>query len=1030
MCGMTANQTSCASGGGDQPPPTMDEDSNSSLTSTSRKRSSFDFLNNENFNSSNLNSHKKRRLSTALKADKPLSARASVLLEAGQHSLTEDGRWVCGECGRSLANQWGLDQHISTVHGERNFPCTKCEYSFKRRDHLANHYKKIHECKKECSRCKAVMTGRHNYAQHMKNVHKIRVSYAVPEQKQHKNSPTSTTLITRPSPIHSKSIINKSPKPKSNFLKKNKEFQFKPLSDHELCQYCYRHFKDTKEMEAHADHTHRVEIHKDVVVFRCSYCSGSFSHEDVLADHLAYFHLEEECLVCGSLLVGAEQMLDHIDLEHPPHKVDKCTYECYMCAMEFRKRKHAVGHFRTVHVYHWNLVSVSRQCHYCPHCNLAFDDWNDLDQHVIREHNQYEPLYLVPDLDHEEEEIYNDVIEDITEDDILLFQCNICQDVFHDQPLLDLHVKRKHRHLVRRKTDRRLKSATENSSSSPPKRKRSRQPTGRPRGRPRLRPLSPKPNEEEIKKVENHVENNHDDDDEEEEKEQEKEKELVLATRLRSRSSSSCTATANNKISPSPSPAKKKLKTPTPQKKIKLKTPTPQKKPQRPLKLKTPPKKRKMKLKTPNRNRKRKGPAVRAASRRQQPSRRKSTTTVPSETDSNSDTDELLEMNPLVLVRKLDKRVLNRYTKNANIQQESLLDKACKKAGLEPKANEDHNVVNGFSKSNTSDSDDDEEEDEALALRFKPQKKKVYMSKVASENKKKARIALQHQTETLLRSDCEEEEDSSSVGHKEQFSANASDDEEDVEEEEDEDEEDEEGEESEDEEEKEEEEPSQSRYSKKAFISQYLSDDEEEDAEDEEEEDEEEEEEEEDSRARRRSRPKFSFEEVDDDEEDLESSQVFKRPKSYFKDKEEVNGNSDSDSEEEMEVNGIDDEDVEEEEEEVEEEEEEVEEEEESSNQGPSTRDENSMDDAMYVEEEEQMPAIVDLSAIIGAKDTLKSSDLGAEKSKSPAAAEKIAVVEQQTKSVIGANKEAVRSEEPPPSVGVDEPLPEMVLGL
>ena len=63
---------------------------------------------------------------------------AKVLLEGGRHGVI-DGRWVCGECGKTLSSASGLDQHLQTVHGDYIFPCTYCPQKFKRRDHVRNH---------------------------------------------------------------------------------------------------------------------------------------------------------------------------------------------------------------------------------------------------------------------------------------------------------------------------------------------------------------------------------------------------------------------------------------------------------------------------------------------------------------------------------------------------------------------------------------------------------------------------------------------------------------------------------------------------------------------------------------------------------------------------------------------------------------------------------------------------------------------------------------------------------------------------
>jgi hypothetical protein len=66
---------------------------------------------------------KKRKLSSDSDEAMRRSKLARILLEEGKHGLI-DGRWVCGQCGKSLSSASGLDQHIQTVHGAYCFPVT------------------------------------------------------------------------------------------------------------------------------------------------------------------------------------------------------------------------------------------------------------------------------------------------------------------------------------------------------------------------------------------------------------------------------------------------------------------------------------------------------------------------------------------------------------------------------------------------------------------------------------------------------------------------------------------------------------------------------------------------------------------------------------------------------------------------------------------------------------------------------------------------------------------------------------------
>ena len=75
-------------------------------------------------------------------------------------------------------------------------------------------------------------------------------------------------------------------------------------------------------------------------------------------------------------------------LGHGHHCIDGASYP---------HRHHAVEHFRRKYVYHWNLVSMPKQVHSCPHSQIGFDSWAKLHKHVMSEHNSYGQYYDEPD---------------------------------------------------------------------------------------------------------------------------------------------------------------------------------------------------------------------------------------------------------------------------------------------------------------------------------------------------------------------------------------------------------------------------------------------------------------------------------------------------------------------------------------------------------------------------------------------------------------------------------------------------------
>lgn len=386
---------------------------------------------------------------------------ARTLLEEGKHGVI-DGRWVCGECGKSLSSASGLDQHLTTVHGEYKFPCDFCNLKFKRKDHVMNHIKRVHECAKKCSKCGKEFIGRDAYAEHMKAVHKIKLTFRA-MRKDRKNHVV----------VANNKKSNKSPEKLGKPIKKEEEIktEFKVPSSgsspvkahgHLECKHCTKRFASDLKLQHHKFNAHKEELmmlpctlcrrfftgatclnrhknhhHRSSHDFvKCSYCSGVFHEQVSLEAHLKFFHAEEECLFCGSVFTGAFQMFDHISEFHAP-LLTPYGHTCGLCGAYYRFRHHAVEHFRRRHVYHWNYVHVARQVYSCPHCQYPFDDWNQMNDHVLTQHGSYGFWYLEPDyvaISH----------PDGPEDSLTLLPCAVCNDLYHDQVSLDKHIANDH----------------------------------------------------------------------------------------------------------------------------------------------------------------------------------------------------------------------------------------------------------------------------------------------------------------------------------------------------------------------------------------------------------------------------------------------------------------------------------------------------------------------------------------------------------------------------------------------------------
>lgn len=301
-----------------------------------------------------------------------------------------DGRWVCGDCGSSYTQKWNLQSHLKQRcfkdgSNSARFPCSQCKnLSFTKEVHLNNHIASYHKWTKTCTRCSIKFIGRDVYNSHLKQVHNI-------------------TFKRRP-PIQKRPQIS------------------------QICSYCRRCFPNLKE--------HIKIHHKTSQGHNCSYCSGVFKKAKDLESHVKLFHLEEECLICGSTCSGASEMCEHIEQCHPPaiscQGFNSITVG-FSCCCGFLATKHheVLDHFRVKHVYHWDLVSTCQDRFSCPHCQLSFSSWDLMHSHVVKEHGSYGVWYIEPD--------YVSVKANGHEE-LVLLPCPVCHDCFHDQASLDRHV--------------------------------------------------------------------------------------------------------------------------------------------------------------------------------------------------------------------------------------------------------------------------------------------------------------------------------------------------------------------------------------------------------------------------------------------------------------------------------------------------------------------------------------------------------------------------------------------------------------
>ena len=305
--------------------------------------------------------------------DEPLTDNEKHALR--NSSVTEDGRHVCGACGRTLVSQWGLDAHIKTVHGRKLFKCEFCHKAFGRRDHLVNHTNSIHTGSKECSQCGAMCKGKDGLMKHVKEMHPA-APPTFPCNVCGKKFPTDDNCRVHYQQMHGEVKCSECHMVcvGTEGLKGHvKAFHQNSSSAMQLQQQQQQphmgngfHHPQTPTAPNHHQILSPAARRPFIPVstplqppsggtYKCSYCSGTFLQRGTLDKHTESFHVEVQCGYCGSAFVGTESMIEHVKEAHPAQKImyndTEMCFCCEVCDTSFKRKTAYDEHFLRAHVY-------------------------------------------------------------------------------------------------------------------------------------------------------------------------------------------------------------------------------------------------------------------------------------------------------------------------------------------------------------------------------------------------------------------------------------------------------------------------------------------------------------------------------------------------------------------------------------------------------------------------------------------------------------------------------------------------------
>ena len=196
----------------------------------------------------------------------------------------------CPSCGKLIVFKY-LNQHLkvgcSSVDGQ--FSCEKCSKTFKRKEHLKDHLKTVHEKVRDyqCDQCGMKFTHEHSMRQHVKTVHQ--------KIKEHKCDSCDKTFALKNALI----------------LHKKRHHDFGEMVN---CEHCNKKFPTTYILKNHIK-----SIHEGIRPFECKECGKSFYRLSNYKDHFKTVHQgikEFKCSHCDKEFARRNILQKHIESYH------------------------------------------------------------------------------------------------------------------------------------------------------------------------------------------------------------------------------------------------------------------------------------------------------------------------------------------------------------------------------------------------------------------------------------------------------------------------------------------------------------------------------------------------------------------------------------------------------------------------------------------------------------------------------------------------------------------------------------------
>ncbi|XP_008113449.1 GDNF-inducible zinc finger protein 1 [Anolis carolinensis] len=256
------------------------------------------------------------------------------------HNSLPGKAYQCEICNKSFASYNSCKEHRACVHTEdRQFSCTLCDATFKRKRDVRTHYIRKHEGRVKrplCSVCGKILSSRTALVFHMRT-HTGEKPYQCTICCSRFAQPSQLT-------IHTRSHTGEKPY---------------------ICEDCGACFIDKGKLNSHK-RTHTGER-----LFRCDVCGKHFSTNEYLKCHKRC-HMGAKpykCDVCGKSFGLRASLAQHsnVHAETPP-------YFCEQCGKTFTQQGALRRHQR---------IHTGEKPYKCRACERTFTDMSTLRRHVL-----------------------------------------------------------------------------------------------------------------------------------------------------------------------------------------------------------------------------------------------------------------------------------------------------------------------------------------------------------------------------------------------------------------------------------------------------------------------------------------------------------------------------------------------------------------------------------------------------------------------------------------------------------------------